>query len=46
MPKVDPESGEPMPDEPEGPEDQAGGESIDPTAQGSPDESHAGGGSS
>ena len=46
MPKVDPESGEPMSDEPEGPEDQAGGEAADPTSQRSPDESHAGGGSS
>ena len=46
MPKVDPESGEPVSDAPEGPEDQAGGEMADPTAQRSPDDSHAGGGSS
>ncbi len=46
MPKVDPETGEPMSDEPEGPEDLAGGEMIDPTEQGSPDDPNAGGGSS
>ncbi|MEJ7765044.1 MAG: hypothetical protein WKF86_06075 [Acidimicrobiales bacterium] len=46
MPKVDPESGEPMSDDPEGPEDTAGAESIDPREQGSPDDPNAGGGGS
>ena len=46
MPKVDPESGEPMSDDPAGPEDLAGGESIDPREQRSPDDPDAGGGSS
>ncbi len=46
MPKVDPESGEPMSDDPDGPEDLAGAESIDPRSQGSPDEGDAGGGGS
>ena len=46
MPKVDPESGEPKSDAPEGPEDEAGGEMADPRSQRSPDDSHAGGGSS
>lgn len=44
MPKVDPESGEPMSDEPEGPEETAGGSSIDPTEQRKPDDPDAGGG--
>jgi len=38
MPKVDPETGEPMSDDPEGPEDTAGGESQDPRDQGDPSE--------
>ena len=46
MPKVDPESGEPMSDDPAGPEDLAGGEAVESTAQRKPDDSHAGGGSS
>ena len=46
MPKVDPESGEPMSDDPEGPEDLAGGESVDPREQRGPDDPDAGGGSS
>ena len=46
MPKVDSETGEPMSDDPSGPEDQAGGESIDPREQGRPDEPDAGGGGS
>ena len=45
MPKVDPESGEPMSDDPEGPEDLAGGESVDPREQRRPDEADAGAGS-
>jgi len=42
MPKVDPETGEPMSDDPEGPEDLAGGESVDPTEGRDPDEPFAG----
>ena len=42
MPKVDPESGEPMSDEPEGAQDQAGGESVDPAEQREPDDPFAG----
>ncbi len=47
MPKVDPESGEPMSDDPAGPEEQAGGEAVDSasTEQRKPDDSHAGGAS-
>jgi hypothetical protein len=44
MPKVDPETGEPMSDDPEGPEETAGGKSIDPREQGKPDDDNAGGG--
>ncbi len=46
MPKVDPETGEPMSDAPDDPPDQAGGESIDPREQGAPDDPDAGGGGS
>jgi hypothetical protein len=42
MPKVDPESGEPMSDAPDGPEDTAGGETIDPTEQRDPGDDFAG----
>ena len=42
MPKVDPESGEPMSDDPEGPEDTAGGATIDPSEQREPDDPNAG----
>jgi hypothetical protein len=45
MPKVDPESGEPMSDDPEGPEETAGGKvNIDPSEQRRPDDPDAGGG--
>lgn len=46
MPKVDPDSGEPMSDDTSGPEDLAGGESIDPREQRRPDDPDAGGGGS
>ena len=42
MPKVDPESGEPMSDAPDGPEDQAGGETADPHDQLDPADDDAG----
>ena len=42
MPKVDPETGEPMSDDPEGPEDEAGGETVDPKEGRSPDEAYGG----
>jgi len=42
MPKVDPETGEPMSDEPEGPEDSAGGEAVDSTDGRDPGDSFAG----
>ena len=45
MPKVDSETGEPMSDDPSGPEDQAGSES-NPREQRKPDDADAGGGSS
>ncbi len=38
MPKVDSESGEPMSDAPDSPEDEAGGASIDAREQGDPGE--------
>lgn len=44
MPKVDSETGEPMSDDPGGPEDLAGGESVDPSEQRKPDDADAGGG--
>lgn len=46
MPKVDQESGEPMSDAPDGPEDLAGGESVDPREGQAPDGPDAGGGGS
>ena len=42
MPKVDPESGEPMSDAPEGPEDEAGGATIDPRDGRDPGDDFAG----
>jgi len=42
MPKVDSESGEPMSDAPEGSEETAGGETVDPTEQRKPDDDFAG----
>jgi len=43
MPKVDPESGEPMSDAPDEPEDQAGGKTeVDPTDQRDPGDDFAG----
>ena len=42
MPKVDPESGEPMSDAPEGAEDTAGGESADPSDGQGPSEPSGG----
>ncbi len=42
MPKIDPETGEPMSDAPEGPEDLAGGESVDPKEGRDPDDNYAG----
>lgn len=44
MPKVDPESGEPMSDDPSGPADAAGGEMVDPREQRRPDDPDASGG--
>lgn len=46
MPKVDPESGEPMSDDPDGPEDLAGGTTIDPHDAQDIDGPDAGGGGS
>ena len=42
MPKVDPETGEPMSDDPEGPEDLAGGKTADPEEQRDPGDDFAG----
>jgi len=42
MPKVDPESGEPMSDAPDGPEDEAGGEAADPKDGRDPGDDFAG----
>ncbi len=43
MPKVDPESGEPMSDDPDGPEETAGGNvDIDPKDQRDPGDDFAG----
>ncbi len=42
MPKVDPESGEPVSDAPEGSDETAGGDSVDPTEQHKPDDDSTG----